>query len=231
MVESVPRGCYTVVGSVHGVRERLIPDRPVERLCRCIAGLACFGLGISMFVTARLGRAPWDVFHQGVSRHTGLALGWVIEIVGVLILVLWIPLRQRPGVGTILNAVEIGLVVNIIGDHLPSTDRLVLRLAYVVGAVAVIALGSGLYIGAGLGTGPRDGLMIGVAARGYSVRVVRTVLELAVMAAGIALGGRIGIGTLAFVLGIGPLVHVLIPRLTMPDRQRVTKLPLQAEIP
>jgi uncharacterized membrane protein YczE len=197
------------------VLPRLFPDRPVQRLTRCIVGLAFFGLGISMFVTASLGLAPWDVFHQGVSSHTGIALGWVIEIVGFVLLLLWIPLRQRPGVGTILNALEIGLVVNLIGDHLPATDRLIPRLFYVVGAVFVIALGSGLYIGAGLGTGPRDGIMVGLAARGYSVRMTRTVLEFVVMASGIALGGHIGIGTLAFMLGIGPLVHVLIPRLEM----------------
>jgi uncharacterized membrane protein YczE len=190
----------------------------VERLARCIGGLACFALGISMLVAARLGLAPWDVFHQGVASHTGVSLGWVIEIVGFLLLLLWIPLRQRPGVGTILNALEIGLVVNLVGDHLPSTDRLVPRLAYVVGAVVVIAIGSGLYIGAGLGTGPRDGIMVGLAARGYSVRVIRTILEAVVMAVGVALGGHIGIGTLAFMLGIGPLVHILIPRLDLPRR-------------
>jgi len=198
------------------VLRALVPDRHSERLVRCIAGLAMFGLGISMFVTAHLGLAPWDVFHQGVSRHTGISLGWVIEIVGLLLLFLWIPLRQRPGLGTILNALEIGLVVNLIGDHLPSTDRLVPRLAYVVGAVLVIAVGSGLYIGAGLGTGPRDGIMVGLAARGYSVRVTRTILEAVVLAMGIALGGHVGIGTVAFVIGIGPLVHILIPRLAMP---------------
>ncbi|MEY2580450.1 MAG: hypothetical protein QOE09_299 [Ilumatobacteraceae bacterium] len=202
---------------------RLRPDRPVQRLTRCVVGLACFALGINMFLAARLGLAPWDVFHQGVSRHTGLALGWVIEIVGFLLLLLWIPLRQRPGIGTILNVVEVGLVVNVIGDHLPSTDRLILRLAYVVGAVTVIAAGSGLYIGAGLGTGPRDGIMVGLAARGYSVRVTRTVLEAAVMAAGILLGGHIGVGTLAFMLGIGPMVHVLIPRLEMAPRPELTR--------
>ncbi|MDP9465529.1 MAG: hypothetical protein M3P52_12960, partial [Actinomycetota bacterium] len=192
---------------------RLFPDRPAQRLTRCLAGLVCFGLGISMFVTARLGLAPWDVFHQGVSRRTGLGLGWVIEIVGFLLLLLWIPLRQRPGVGTILNAIVIGLVVNLIGDQLPSTDRLVPRLAYVVGAVVVIAIGSGLYIGSGLGTGPRDGIMVGLAARGHSVRLVRTVLEAVVMAVGIALGGHVGVGTVAFVVGIGPLVQVLLPTL------------------
>ncbi len=198
----------------------LFPDRPVQRLTRCIVGLAFFGLGISMFVTAGLGLAPWDVFHQGVSSHTGLSLGWVIEIVGFVLLLLWIPLRQRPGVGTILNAVEIGLVVNLIGDHLPSTDRLIPRLAYVVGAVIVIAIGSGMYIGAGLGTGPRDGIMVGLAARGFSVRLTRTVLEAVVMGVGIALGGHIGVGTLAFVIGIGPMVHVLIPMLAMPEQVR-----------
>jgi uncharacterized membrane protein YczE len=188
-------------------------------LARCIFGLALFGLGISMFVTARLGLAPWDVFHQGVSHHTGIPLGWVIEIVGFLLLLLWIPLRQRPGVGTILNALEIGLVVNIIGDRLPSTDLLVGRLAYVAGAVLVIAMGSGLYIGAGLGTGPRDGIMVGIAARGHSVRTTRTVLEAVVLAAGIALGGHVGIGTVAFMVGIGPLVHILIPMLDLPPKR------------
>jgi uncharacterized membrane protein YczE len=194
---------------------RLLLDRPVQRLARCIVGQTLFGLGISMFVTARLGLAPWDVFHQGVSRHTGIPLGWVIEIVGFALLLLWIPLRQRPGVGTILNAIVIGQVVNLIGTHLPSTDRLVPQLAYVVGAVLVIAVGSGLYIGAGLGTGPRDGIMVGLAARGFSVRVTRTVLEALVMAVGIVLGGHVGIGTLAFVFGIGPLVHILIPMLNI----------------
>jgi len=215
MVESVPGGCYTSVGKVGGVPQRSPRDRPVQRLARCITGLALFGLGISMFVTAGLGLAPWDVFHQGIARHTGLSLGWVIEIVGILLLLLWIPLRQRPGMGTILNALEIGLVVNLIGDHLPSTDLLIPRLAYVVGAVVVIAVGSGLYIGAGLGTGPRDGLMVGLAARGYSVRVVRTALEALVMVAGVALGGHIGVGTVAFMVGIGPLVHITVPRLAM----------------
>lgn len=196
----------------------LFPDRPVQRLARCFTGQVCFGLGIAMFVTARLGLAPWDVFHQGVANHTGLRLGWVIEITGLVLLMLWIPLRQRPGVGTIMNAVVIGLVVDLIGNHLPSTDRLVPRLAYVAGAVVVIAVGSGLYIGAGLGAGPRDGIMVGLARRGHSVRLVRTVLEAGVTVVGLALGGHIGVGTLAFVVGIGPLVHLLIPRFEIPPR-------------
>jgi uncharacterized membrane protein YczE len=197
------------------VLPNVLADRPVQRLARCIIGLAFFALGISMFVTAHLGLAPWDVFHQGVAGHLGLKLGWVIEITGFLLLLLWIPLHQRPGIATILNAVEIGLVVNLIGSHLPSTDRLIPRLAYVVGAVVVIAIGSGLYIGAGLGTGPRDGIMVAVANRGYSVRLVRTVLESFVLVVGVALGGHVGVGTVAFTLGIGPMVHVLIPRLEL----------------
>src|SRR3954467_10951571 len=224
MVESVPGGCDRGVGNVEGVPLRRSPDRPVQRLARCVVGLALFGLGISMFVTAGLGLAPWDVFHQGIANRTGLSLGWVIEIVGILLLLLWIPLRQRPGVGTIMNALEIGLVVNLIGDHLPSSDLLVARLAYVVGAVVVIAVGSGLYIGAGLGTGPRDGLMVGLAVRGYSVRVVRTALEALVMVAGVALGGHIGVGTVAFMVGIGPLVHVTVPHLTMKPSASLAKL-------
>ena len=197
----------------------LFPDRPAQRLLRCVVGLALFGLGISMFVTARLGLAPWDVFHQGVSHHTGIPLGWVIEIVGFLLLLLWIPLHQRPGVGTILNVLEIGLVVNIIGDRLPSTDLLVGRLAYVVGAVLVIAIGSGLYIGAGLGTGPATASWSGSQRAGYSVRITRTVLEAVVLAVGILLGGKVGIGTIAFMVGIGPLVHILIPMLDLPPKR------------
>ena len=203
----------------------LFPDRPAQRLTRCLAGQICFGLGISMFVTARLGLAPWDVFHQGIAVRTGLRLGWVIELTGLLLLLLWIPLRQRPGVGTIMNAVVIGLVVDAIGNSLPSTDRLVPRLAYVVGAVVVIAIGSGLYIGAGLGAGPRDGIMVGLAGRGHSVRLVRTMLEALVMAAGIALGGHFGIGTVAFVIFIGPLVHLFIPRLAIKPVTKHSDIP------
>lgn len=190
-------------------------DRGIERLIRCIAGLACFGLGISMFITAELGLAPWDVFHQGVSEHVGIGIGLVIQIASFAVLLLWIPLRQRVGVGTILNAIEIGLMVSLVGNHLPSTDQLVPRVLYVFGGLLIVGLGSGLYIGAGLGTGPRDGLMVGVAARGISVHVARTAIEAMVLVAGLLLGGSIGFGTVAFTLGIGPLVHQTIPRLAM----------------
>jgi len=168
-----------------------------------------------MFLTADLGVAPWDVLHQGIDRHTGIPVGIVIEITGVIILLLWIPLRERMGWGTLMNAIEIGLVVFLIDDHLPHTDRLVPRLLYIAGGLLAIACGSGLYIGAGLGSGPRDGLMLGLAKRGISVRIARTAIELTVLVGGFALGGSIGLGTVAFTFGIGPLVQVLLPRLRL----------------
>lgn len=172
-----------------------------------------FGLGISMFIASGLGLAPWDVFHQGISRLTDISIGLVIEMTGVVILLLWIPLRIRPGIGTILNAIEIGLVVYLIDDSLPQSDHLALRLAYVAGAMISVAIGSGLYIGAGLGSGPRDGLMLGLGQRGISIRVARTAIEVSVLIAGVALGGKIGLGTIAFTFGIGPLVQFFLPRL------------------
>jgi uncharacterized membrane protein YczE len=193
-----------------------LPDRFPERLARCVAGLAVFGLGISLIITAHLGLAPWDVFHQGLSNHTGIGIGWWIEIVGIIILILsWAFLGQRPGLGTIINAIEIGLVVALIGDHLPHTDRLVPRVACVRAGIVAIGIGSGLYIGSGLGAGPRDGLMMGLAQRRVSVRVARTVIEASALAIGLVLGGSIGFGTVAFTLGIGPLVHFWMPRLRM----------------
>ena len=174
-----------------------------------------FGLGISMFLAAKLGLPAWDVFHQGISRKSGIPIGLIIEISSAFVLLLWIPLRQRLGLGTLLNAVEIGLVVFLISDHLPDSDRIVWRLAYVVGAMFAVAIGSGLYIGAGLGSGPRDGLMLGLAQRGISIRVARTGVELTVLAAGLALGGSVGIATVVFTLGIGPLVQIFLPRLRM----------------
>jgi len=197
------------------VAQPLFPDRLPERLTRCVAGLVCFGLGISMLVTAHLGLAPWDVLHQGISNHTGLSIGWVIVIVGLLLLLLWIPLRQRAGLGTILNALQIGLVVNVVVSRLPVTDLLIPRVLYVIGGLLVIGVGSGLYIGAGLGAGPRDGLMVGLSQRGVSVHLARTALEITVLVAGVALGGKVGFGTVAFTLAIGPIVHQTIPRMQM----------------
>jgi len=190
-------------------------DRLPERILRCVVGLAMFGLGISMFITSELGLAPWDVFHQGFGEKTGLPTGIVIEITGAVIVLLWIPLKERMGLGTLLNAIEIGLVVFLIDDHLPHSNLLVVRVAYLAVGLLSIGVGTGLYIGAGLGSGPRDGLMLGLSKRGISVRVARTGIELAVLACGLALGGTIGIGTVAFTFGIGPLVHIFMPRLRL----------------
>jgi uncharacterized membrane protein YczE len=191
-----------------------------EKLARCVTGLAFFGFGITLFLRANLGLAPWDIFHKGLSKKLDISIGLVIVGVGLLLLLLWIPLRQRPGVGTILNALEIGFVVNLTKPLVGEPDQLVMRTLMVIAGVLVIALGSALYIGAGLGSGPRDGLMLGlskrsIAGRQISIRLARTVIELTVMVAGLFLGGSIGIGTLIFMFGIGPLVQLILPRFEM----------------
>ena len=197
-----------------------MPKLYAEKLARCITGLAFFGFGITLFLRANLGLAPWDIFHKGLSEKLDISIGLVIEGVGLLLLLLWIPLRQRPGVGTILNALEIGFVVNLTKPLIGEPDLLVIRALMVVAGVLVIGLGSALYIGAGLGSGPRDGLMLGLSkysikGRQISIRVARTVVELTVMVAGLFLGGSIGIGTLIFMVGIGPLVQLVLPRFEM----------------
>lgn len=191
------------------VAPRPLRERFFERLIRCVAGLACFGTGIAFFVRSNLGVPPWDVFHQGISKHTGLGLGTVLIIVAFGVLLLWIPLRLRPGLGTILNAIEIGLVENVAQDLIPHTESLVVRTIYMFAGLAIIAAGSGLYIGAEFGSGPRDGLMLGLNKKfGISVRLARTTVEVVVMLVGIALGGHIGLSTFVFALGIGPMVQI-----------------------
>lgn len=198
-----------------------MPDRFLERLARCLVGLACFGFGIALFLESHLGVPPWDVFHKGLADKLDVSIGNVIIGVGVLLLLLWIPLRQKPGLGTILNAIEIGLVVNVAKDLLGEPERFWIRGLMLVGGLLVIGFGSALYIGAGLGPGPRDGLMMGLSERGVSVRLARTVIEVVVVIAGITLGGAIGIGTALFAVGIGPLVQALLPRFDLrPPDQR-----------
>lgn len=182
-----------------------------EQLLRCVLGLGLFGLGITFFIRADLGLAPWDVFHKGVSEKTDIAIGTVIIGVGALLLLLWIPLRQRPGVGTILNAIEIGLVVNLTKPIIGEPDHWVARVALMFAGLGVVGLGSALYIGAGLGPGPRDGLMMGLASRGHSIRLARTGVEASVLGVGLLLGGSVGLGTVVFTLGIGPVVQRLLP--------------------
>jgi uncharacterized membrane protein YczE len=193
----------------------LPPDRPVERITRCVFGLALFGAGIALLIDSDLGAAPWDVFHTGISEITGIPVGSVIIITGVALLALWIPLRETPGLGTVLNAVEIGLVAGLVLDWLPDTEHLALRSGMMLGGVVLIGLGSGFYIGAGLGPGPRDGLMTGLARRGPSLRAARTGIEISVLVIGVLLGGSVGIGTAVFAFGIGPLVQIFLPALTI----------------
>ena len=183
-----------------------------ERIVRCVAGLFLFGLGITFFIRAELGLAPWDVFHKGLSEKLDVPIGNVIIGVGVLLLLLWIPLRQKPGLGTILNAIEIGLVVNLTKPIVGHPDHIAGRLGLMVAGLLIVALGSALYIGAGLGPGPRDGLMLGLSERGISIRLARTCVEITVLIAGVALGGPVGLGTIAFTFGIGPLVQRFLPR-------------------
>ncbi|MFI0368660.1 YitT family protein [Actinomadura sp. 1N219] len=187
----------------------------VRRLVQLYVGLALYGLGIALQVSSGLGNDPWDVFHQGLSRRFGLSIGVWIIIIGAVVMIAWIPLRQRPGIGTISNVVLVGVFADLFLWLLPTPDALTARWAFLVTAVLVGGFATGCYIGAGLGPGPRDGLMTGLAARGRSIRVVRTGIELTVLAAGWLLGGTVGIGTLLYAVAIGPLTHVLLPALTI----------------
>jgi uncharacterized membrane protein YczE len=189
-----------------------------SRLLRLFAGLVLFGVSLGLMVRADLGLGPWDVFHQGVADRVGLSIGLVVNLTAVVVLLLWIPLRQRPGIGTVANVVVVGLVTDGTLWLLPDLDALAPRIALLVAGIVANAVATGLYVGAGLGPGPRDGLMTGLAARGHSIRLVRTGIELAVLAIGFALGGSVGFGTIAYALAIGPLVGVFLPRLTMPSR-------------
>jgi len=181
-----------------------------------MVGLLVCGLGIALIVAGDIGLAPWDVMHDGISELTGMPIGTAIIVVGFALLLAWIPLRVRPGIGTILNAIEIGLAVDLLLPHLPEPDHVALRTALMVTGVVMFGAGTGLYIGAGLGPGPRDGLMTGLAARtGYSIRLVRTALELAVLLGGWVLGGTPGVGTAVFALTIGPIVQFFLHRFGM----------------
>lgn len=188
------------------------------RLLQLYAGLTLYGLSSSLLVLSGLGLDPWDVFHQGLARHTPLAIGTWVIVVGALVLLLWIPLRQRPGIGTLSNVVVIGAVMDGVLAVAPTPHGLVVRVACLVAGVLLNGVATGAYIGAGLGPGPRDGLMTGLAARGHSIRAVRTVIELTVLATGWLLGGTVGVGTVLYAVSIGPLAHVFIPLLARGPR-------------
>jgi uncharacterized membrane protein YczE len=184
----------------------------LKRWVFLMGGLAFFGVSLGLVVRADLGLAPWDVFHQGVSDQLGWSLGTVIVATSFVVVLAWIPIRERPGLGTLANAILVGVWVDlslaVIPDDIGSVP---LRIVLLIGGIIVNGLATGLYIAARFGSGPRDGLMTGIAARGHSIRLVRTSIEAAVLITGILLGGPIGIGTLAFALLIGPIAHQSIP--------------------
>jgi uncharacterized membrane protein YczE len=191
------------------------------RLPGLLLGLVLFGTGIALMVRSGLGLGPWEVLHQGISFHTGLEIGTVAILTGIVVLVAWIPLGEVPGIGTIANIALIGTSTNVALAVLPpmgpfdlaasSPADALARLALLGGGILLIAVGSGLYLGADLGPGPRDGLMTALHARtGWSIRRVRTGLEITALVAGFLLGGTVGIGTILFAVTIGPLVQAFL---------------------
>jgi uncharacterized membrane protein YczE len=185
------------------------------------AGLVLYGVSMAIMIRSGLGLSPWDVFHQGLSKVTGISFGWVVILLGIPILLLWIPLRQRPGFGTLANLVVIGFVVDFALSVLPDGHFLPARIGYLVTGILMNGLATGLYIGSRFGPGPRDGLMTGIAGRvpRLSIRLVRTSIEVFVLAVGFLLGGTVGIGTVAYALAIGPLVHFFLPLCTVKPRR------------
>ncbi|HEX3690613.1 MAG TPA: hypothetical protein VHV28_13000 [Solirubrobacteraceae bacterium] len=194
-------------------------DRRARRCAQLLAGLVGYGVTASMMVLAGLGLDPWDVLHQGMSRTFGLAIGTWAVIASVVVLVCgWIPLRQRPGVGTITNALMVGLVMDVMLAAVHPPHVLWARIALLVGGVLGNGFATGFYIGAGLGPGPRDGLSTGIAGRGHSMRLVRTTIEGGVLVTGFLLGGTVGVGTVLYAVAIGPITHLTIPALVIGRR-------------
>jgi uncharacterized membrane protein YczE len=187
-----------------------------RRLIQLYAGLILYGTSMALQLRAGLGLDPWDVFHQGVANHTGLSFGTVTIITGASVLLAWIPLRQLPGLGTVSNVFVIGLSVDAALSLIPAAGPLPLQIAFLLGGVGLNGVAGAAYIGAGFGPGPRDGLMTGLVRRtGGSVRVIRTSIEVTVLAVGWLLGGTVGIGTVLYAVSIGPLLHALLPALTV----------------
>lgn len=186
-----------------------------RRMIQLNAGLVLFGVGIGLMLQSGLGVPPWDVLHQGLSIHFGLTVGLWSVIVSFVVLILWLPLKERFGIGTILNAIIVGLMIDVTAASVPMAEHALTAWVMLAAGIALMGLASGLYIGANLGPGPRDGLMTAIARRGPSIRLTRSILELVVLICGWLLGGTFGIGTLAFVFSIGPLVQFFLPRLTV----------------
>ncbi len=195
-------------------------DRVMRRWAQLIIGVAMYGATAGMLVLGGLGLDPWDVLHQGLSRTFGLAIGTWAILVSLIVLSGWTVLRQRPGVGTLINAVGVGLVIDLLVSEFHQPHALWARIALMVGGVLGNGIATGLYIGAGLGPGARDGLTTGIASRGHSIRVVRTSIEATVLVTGFLLGGTVGVGTVLYALAIGPITHFTIPALAIDGRFR-----------
>ena len=200
-------------------RSRL-SDRPVVRSGRLLAGLVLFGLALALLVHGGLGLDPWTVFSFGVSRHVDLSLGEVTVLSSLVVLLLWVPLRQRPGLGTVANALVVGPVLDLGVALLPTPDAFALRALFLVLAVVLVAVGTGLYIGVGWGPGPRDGLMTGLVRLGVPLYLARTLIEGTMLLVGWLLGGPVGLATVVYALAVGPLVARLLPRLTLAPTPR-----------
>ena len=208
-----------------GHARRVLQARPVpplrgrrlpHRLIQLYAGLALYGASMAFIIRSALGNMPWDVLHQGLAGRIGWSIGTVSILVGALVLLAWIPLRQRPGLGTVSNVVVIGLAVDATLAVVPAPSAVPLRVGLLVAGVLLNAVATAAYIGVHLGPGPRDGLMTGLVRRtGGSVRLVRTSIEVVVVATGWLLGGTLGLGTAVYAVAIGPLVQVLLPRLSL----------------
>ena len=188
------------------------------RVAQLGTGLVLYGVSIALMLAGGLGVDSWDVLHQGLSERTGIPFGWLVNTVGLAVLAAWIPLRQRPGVGTVANALVVGFVADAALAVLPQPSFFPWQLLMLLAGIAMNGLATGLYIGAGLGPGPRDGLMTGLASRtGQSIRLVRTLIELMVLGAGWGLGGPVGLGTLLYAISIGPISQVAIQLFAIPE--------------
>ncbi|WP_375483505.1 YitT family protein [uncultured Jatrophihabitans sp.] len=190
-------------------------DRRAIRAIALVVGLALYGVSMALMLLAGLGLAPWGVLDQGLARTVGGSVGTWSMINGAVVLLLWIPLRQRPGIGTLCNVVLVGTAINLTLWALPTPTAFGTRIAVLAAGIALNAVATALYVGAALGPGPRDGLMTGLAARGHPVRVVRTTIEVAVLLVGWLLDGDVGWGTLAYAVTIGVLLHTLLPRFSI----------------
>ena len=199
-----------------GPLAQLRAGRMPERLLRLGIGLWLYGLSVALMIRGAIGASPWDVFHQGMALHVPISFGVVMILVSVAVLLAWIPLRQMPGLGTLANTLLIGPFADLNLALIATPESLVLRVVFMLAGVLVCAFATGLYIGAQLGPGPRDGLMTGLARRtGRSIRLVRTLIEISVLLAGVLLGGVFGIGTIVFALGVGPVTQFFLRRLVV----------------